>query len=57
MLFEMRTLTAQQFGLEEHLVAVASTGVIGEMLPMETVRGGISQLSPTEDEQDAFGFL
>ena len=54
--FEMRTLTAQQFGLEEHLVAVASTGVIGEMLPMETVRGGISQLSPTEDEQDAFGF-
>jgi glutamate N-acetyltransferase/amino-acid N-acetyltransferase len=52
----MRTLTAQQFGLEEHLVAVASTGVIGEMLPMETVRGGISQLSPTEDEQDAFGF-
>ncbi|MFP3124426.1 bifunctional ornithine acetyltransferase/N-acetylglutamate synthase [Ectobacillus funiculus] len=54
--FEMRTLTAQQFGLEEQLVAVASTGVIGEMLPMETVRGGISQLSPTEDEQDAFGF-
>lgn len=54
--FEMRTLTAQQFGLEEHLVAVASTGVIGEMFPMETVRGGISQLSPTEDEQDAFGF-
>ncbi len=54
--FEMRTLTAQQFGLEEHLVAVASTGVIGEMLPMEKVRGGITQLSPTEDEQDAFGF-
>lgn len=54
--FEMRTLTAQQFGLEDHLVAVASTGVIGEMLPMEKVRGGITQLSPTENEQDAFGF-
>lgn len=54
--FEMRTLTAQQFGLEEHLVAVASTGVIGEMLPMEKIRGGIMQLSPTENEQDASGF-
>lgn len=54
--FEMRTLTAQQFGLEEHFVAVASTGVIGEMLPMETVRGGITQLAPTENEQDASGF-
>lgn len=54
--FEMRTLTAQQFSLEEHLVAVASTGVIGEMLPMETVRGGIAQLAPTGSEQDASGF-
>lgn len=41
---EMRKLTAQAFGLAEHLVGVTSTGVIGELLPMEKVRSGISLL-------------
>ncbi|QZT34720.1 bifunctional ornithine acetyltransferase/N-acetylglutamate synthase [Caldalkalibacillus thermarum TA2.A1] len=41
--YEMRRLMADQWGIEEHLVAVASTGVIGERLPMEKVRAGIAQ--------------
>ncbi|GGA43566.1 bifunctional glutamate N-acetyltransferase/amino-acid acetyltransferase ArgJ [Paenibacillus physcomitrellae] len=42
--FAMRAEAASVFGLEEGDVAVASTGVIGENLPMEKVIGGISKL-------------
>lgn len=41
---EMRAATAQALGLAEHLVGVTSTGVIGELLPMEKVRSGIARL-------------
>jgi glutamate N-acetyltransferase/amino-acid N-acetyltransferase len=41
---EMRAATAQALGLREHLVGVTSTGVIGELLPMEKVRSGIARL-------------
>lgn len=41
---EMRAATAQALGLAEHLVGVTSTGVIGELLPMEKVRRGIARL-------------
>ena len=33
--YEMRKLAAEKFGVDEHLFAVASTGVIGELLNME----------------------
>ncbi|MEX2459829.1 MAG: bifunctional glutamate N-acetyltransferase/amino-acid acetyltransferase ArgJ [Paenibacillaceae bacterium] len=42
---EMRAATAQALGLAEHLVGVTSTGVIGELLPMEKVRSGIARLT------------
>ncbi|MDP5275898.1 bifunctional glutamate N-acetyltransferase/amino-acid acetyltransferase ArgJ [Chengkuizengella axinellae] len=40
----MRSETAKLLGLPEHHVAVASTGVIGECLPMEKVIEGIKKL-------------
>lgn len=41
---EMRALAAQALGVAEHHVGVTSTGVIGELLPMEKVRRGIADL-------------
>ncbi|KAB2337191.1 bifunctional ornithine acetyltransferase/N-acetylglutamate synthase [Cytobacillus depressus] len=54
--FQMRKWTAEKFGLAEHLVAVASTGVIGEFLPMEKIEQGIQKLHPECDplHSDAF---
>lgn len=54
--FEMRSLAAKQFEIDEHLVAVASTGIIGEQLPMEKVRAGITSLSPQKDVKEANHF-
>ena len=45
----MRTLTASHLSLPEHLVAVSSTGVIGEVLPMDKIKQGIEQLTVTDD--------
>ncbi|WP_438447369.1 bifunctional glutamate N-acetyltransferase/amino-acid acetyltransferase ArgJ [Gorillibacterium sp. sgz5001074] len=42
--YEMRALAAQAFGVELHHVGVTSTGVIGELLPMEKVRKGVAGL-------------
>ncbi|MED1560549.1 bifunctional ornithine acetyltransferase/N-acetylglutamate synthase [Alkalihalobacillus alcalophilus] len=39
--YEMRALSATKFNCEEHLVAVTSTGVIGEYLQMDKIRNGI----------------
>ena len=44
--YEMRELCAQQFSIAPHLVAVASTGVIGEFMPMEKIREGMKKLQP-----------
>ncbi|WNQ11613.1 bifunctional glutamate N-acetyltransferase/amino-acid acetyltransferase ArgJ [Paenibacillus aurantius] len=41
---EMRSAMARALGIEEYLVGVTSTGVIGELLPMEKVRSGIAAL-------------
>lgn len=54
--YEMRELCAQQFGLPSHYVAVASTGVIGEFLPMEKIREGMKQLQPVAAEEGAHAF-
>jgi glutamate N-acetyltransferase/amino-acid N-acetyltransferase len=42
--YEMRAAAAQHLGLEVNDVAVASTGVIGELLKMDCVRSGIAAL-------------
>ncbi|WP_435922702.1 bifunctional glutamate N-acetyltransferase/amino-acid acetyltransferase ArgJ [Paenibacillus sp. DYY-L-2] len=42
--YEMRAATAAALGVDEHAVAVASTGVIGELLPMDRVNAGIKGL-------------
>ncbi|MCP8966993.1 bifunctional glutamate N-acetyltransferase/amino-acid acetyltransferase ArgJ [Ectobacillus ponti] len=52
--YEMRRLTAEQFGIEESMVAVASTGVIGQLLPMSAVRAGIVQLEPDKEDGESF---
>lgn len=41
---QMRSETAAAFHLKEHHVAVSSTGVIGELMPMEKLSQGIAQL-------------
>lgn len=42
--YTMRADTAAQFGLDVNDVAVASTGVIGELLKMDRVSSGIAGL-------------
>lgn len=46
--FEMQKGFANELGIKEHLVAVTSTGVIGELLPMDKVKSGISQVLQTK---------
>ncbi|WP_379137982.1 bifunctional ornithine acetyltransferase/N-acetylglutamate synthase [Paenibacillus sp. sgz500958] len=48
--YEMRAATARQLGIPETEVAVASTGVIGELLKMDRVRSGIAALPETLDD-------
>ena len=43
----MAATIASELGMEPEEIVVASTGVIGQLLPMERVLGGISSLSPT----------
>ncbi|MBO9129761.1 bifunctional glutamate N-acetyltransferase/amino-acid acetyltransferase ArgJ [Bacillus sp. 165] len=54
--YEMRALTAHKLGIAEHLVAVASTGVIGVPLPMQKVRNGIGILEPSVSIEEADNF-
>lgn len=54
--YEMRELCARQFGIAPHLVAVASTGVIGEFMPMEKIREGIKKLQPGVLPENAEAF-
>jgi glutamate N-acetyltransferase/amino-acid N-acetyltransferase len=54
--YEMQALTAKKFGIPEHLVAVASTGVIGVPLPMDKIRDGIGMLEPSNIKEEAESF-
>jgi glutamate N-acetyltransferase / amino-acid N-acetyltransferase len=54
--YEMRRLFAEKFQLEPHYVAVASTGVIGELLNMDKIRKGIQNLEPGADQAAAEDF-
>ncbi|MGX7419248.1 bifunctional glutamate N-acetyltransferase/amino-acid acetyltransferase ArgJ [Carnobacterium gallinarum] len=42
--YTMRQLTAAKLGIDARAVAVASTGIIGEPLPMEKIINGIKEL-------------
>ncbi|ASV66252.1 bifunctional ornithine acetyltransferase/N-acetylglutamate synthase [Cytobacillus kochii] len=54
--YKMRKLTAEQFNLTEHLVGVASTGVIGEFLDMEKIDQGIKSIQPQATKEHANSF-
>lgn len=50
--YAMRQAFARLKDIKEHYVAVASTGVIGEQLPMDKIEAGIAAISSEhEDEQ------
>ncbi|WP_313800637.1 bifunctional ornithine acetyltransferase/N-acetylglutamate synthase [Cytobacillus sp.] len=54
--FQMRQWTAERFNLQPQHVAVASTGVIGEFLPMEKIQMGIQLLEPGKEDEHAADF-
>lgn len=54
--YEMRKLASERFGVAEHLFAVASTGVIGELLNMNKMTAGIQMLQPTDNSEAASHF-
>lgn len=54
--YRMRDTVADHFNLKKHHVAVASTGVIGERLPIELIETAIPKLKPTADEEHAKTF-
>ena len=50
----MAALAAQRLEIDESLVLVASTGVIGRPLPMERIERGIAAVEPSADGGEAF---
>ncbi len=57
----MASVTAEQLGIDVHLVFVSSTGVIGQQLPMDNIENGIqiavSALSPEGGADAAEGIM
>lgn len=54
--YATRREAADHFGVPQHQVAVNSTGVIGDFLPMETMMKGIHELKPVADSHGADQF-
>jgi glutamate N-acetyltransferase / amino-acid N-acetyltransferase len=54
--YEMRKYAAQKFGVPDHYMAVASTGVIGEFMQMEKIKAGIHMLNPDYSTQSSEDF-
>ena len=50
--YEMQRLTAQKLKIESDLVGLASTGVIGEQLPMDALKNGLSQILVSGKSED-----
>lgn len=50
--YEMQSLTAQKLKIEPDLVGLASTGVIGEQLPMDALKNGLSQILVSGKAED-----
>ena len=49
---EMQRLTAQKLKIEPNLVGLASTGVIGEQLPMNALKNGLSRILVSGKAED-----
>ncbi|WP_205961738.1 bifunctional ornithine acetyltransferase/N-acetylglutamate synthase [Psychrobacillus vulpis] len=54
--YTMQEKTAEKLGIEPNLVGVASTGVIGEMMKMDSLIAGIQKLNPIDELEGAIGF-
>lgn len=54
--YTMQKKTAEKLGIDPQLVGVASTGVIGEKLKMETLLAGIDMLQPTASLEGSIQF-
>lgn len=54
--YEMRSVSAEHFNVPNHYVAVTSTGVIGQYLPMDKIVPGIQQLQPEATIEAAEAF-
>ncbi|WP_281347109.1 bifunctional glutamate N-acetyltransferase/amino-acid acetyltransferase ArgJ [Virgibacillus doumboii] len=52
--YEMRHLFAKKLGVNDHHVAINSTGVIGEQLPMEKLEAGIEQIDFADPQPTNF---
>lgn len=52
--YQMRHLFAQKLGVEDHLVAVNSTGLIGNQLPMEKLTSGVEKIDLKSTEPESF---
>ena len=50
--YEMQRLTAKKLKIETDLVGLASTGVIGEQLPMDALKNGLSQILVSGKAED-----
>ena len=50
--YEMQRLTAQKLKIEPNLVGLASTGVIGEQLPMDALKNGLSKILVSGKAED-----
>lgn len=50
--YTMQKWTAEKLGVEPDLVGVASTGVIGDLLPMDTLKTGLSKLVVNGNSDD-----
>ena len=48
----MQKWTAEKLGVEPDLVGIASTGVIGDLLPMDTLKTGLSKLVVNGNSDD-----
>ena len=53
---QMRRTVAEQLGIPAHRVGVASTGVIGQQLPMKSILSGIEKLMAIKSKQGADDF-
>ncbi|WHY74929.1 bifunctional ornithine acetyltransferase/N-acetylglutamate synthase [Fictibacillus enclensis] len=54
--YAMRSQVSEVFGLSEHHVGVASTGIIGETMPIDTILEGIGKLHPHSRLENALEF-
>ena len=50
--YKMQRLTAKKLKIEPDLVGLASTGVIGEQLPMDALKNGLSQILVSGKAED-----